>query len=66
MPMDTKVKTQPASPELAPPSAPLHIAVAPGVRDGQHTVIREPNESDESYRSRCELLATLTSYVKNN
>jgi hypothetical protein len=64
--VDTKVKNQPAAQELAPPDAPLHIAVAPGVLDRQHTVIREPNESDESYRSRCELLAALTTYVKNS
>ncbi len=64
--MDTKVKNQPAAQELAPPDAPLHIAVAPSVLDREHTVIREPNESDESYRSRCELLARLTSYAKSS
>lgn len=64
--MDTKVKNQPVAQELAPADAPLHIAVAPSVLDRQHTVIHEPNESDESYRSHCELLAHLTSYVKNN
>jgi hypothetical protein len=64
--MDTKVKNQPAARELAPRDAPLNVAVAPGVLDRQHTVIREPNESDESYRFRCELLARLTSYVKGS
>jgi hypothetical protein len=49
---------------LAPPGAPLHIAVAPGLLDQEHTVIREPGESDENYRSRCELLAALLDYAK--
>jgi hypothetical protein len=51
-------------PELAPPDAPLHVAVAPGLLDQKHTVVREPGESDERYRSRCELFAALLGYAK--
>jgi hypothetical protein len=69
MDMKTKVATKPghrAGPrsELAPPSTPPHIAVAPGLLDHDHTVVREPGESDESYQSRCELLAILLDYAK--
>ena len=50
--------------ELAPFGAPLHIAVAPGSLDHDHTVVREPDEDDERYQSRCELLAALLAYAK--
>jgi hypothetical protein len=53
-----------AEPEPAPPGTPPHIAVAPGLLDHQHTVIREPGENDESYQSRCELLAVLLDFVQ--
>lgn len=51
-------------PELSPPGTPLHVAVAPGLLDQKHTVIREPGESDERYKSRCELFAALLDYAK--
>jgi hypothetical protein len=50
--------------ELAPPGAPPHIAVAPGLLDQEHVVAREPGESDERYQSRCELLAILLDHAK--
>lgn len=50
--------------ELPPPGPPLHIAVAPGLLDRKHTVVREPGESDERYQSRCELLAALLDHAK--
>jgi hypothetical protein len=52
-------------PELAPAGTPLHIAVAPGVLDQTHTVIREPDDTDESYQRRCELLTVLLDYAAN-
>ncbi len=52
-----------SEPELAPPGTPPHIAVAPGLLDQQHTVIREPGETDERYQSRCELLAALRDFA---
>ena len=51
-------------PELAPAGTPPHIAVAPGLLDREHTVVREPGESDERYRSRCDLLAALLDYAR--
>ena len=53
-----------SQPELAPFGTPLHIAVAPGLLDHEHTVDREPGESDERYQSRCDLLAVLLGYAK--
>ena len=53
-----------AEPELAPPGTPLHIAAAPGMLDAEHTVDREPGESDERYRSRCEMVAALLEYAR--
>jgi hypothetical protein len=51
-------------PELAPPDSPPHVAVAPGLLDQEHVVTREPGESDERYQSRCELLAAVLKYAK--
>jgi hypothetical protein len=57
---------QPAKrqPELAPAGTPPHVAVAPGLLDQAHTVVREPGESAERYRSRCELLAAVLDFAK--
>jgi len=63
--MDTKIKSPPAEPELAPPCTPLHIAVAPGLLGCEHGVVREPDESEESYQSRCEPSGALTTYARN-
>ncbi len=51
--------------DLATPDAPLHIAVAPGLLNLEHTLVREPGESDERYQSRCDLLAALLDHAKN-
>jgi len=64
-----KTKTRPSRqtpdhPELAPSGSPPHIAVAPRVLDQEHTVVREPGESDERYQSRCELLTILLDFAK--
>ncbi len=65
--MNTKIRsrrsTQPHR-ELAPAGTPPHIAVAPGLLDQEHTVVREPGESDERYQSRCELLTVLLDFAK--
>jgi hypothetical protein len=50
-------------PDLAPPGTPLQIAVAPGVLDQTLSVIREPDDTDESYRRQCELLTVLLDYA---
>ncbi len=41
------------------------FAAAPGLLDQEHTVVREQGESDERYLSRCNLLAALLDYAKN-
>jgi hypothetical protein len=51
-------------PEIAPLAAPLHVAVAPGLLDLEHTVDREPGESDERYQSRCDLWGAVFDYAK--
>jgi hypothetical protein len=51
-------------PELSPAGTPPHVAVAPGLLDQAHTVVREPGESDERYRARCELLAAVLDFAK--
>ena len=51
-------------PELTPFDAPLHIAIAPSLLDVEHTVDREPGESDERYQSRCDMVAALLDYAR--
>lgn len=65
--MDTTTRsahTEDHRPELAPDGAPLHIALAPGVLEQEHVVIRSDDDTDESYQSRCDLLAALLDYAK--
>ena len=50
--------------ELAPLGVPLRIAVAPGLLELEQTVVREPDENEERYQSRCDLLAALLDYAK--
>jgi hypothetical protein len=52
-------------PDLAPPGTPPHIAVAPGVLGRTLTVVREPDDTDEGYQRRCELLAVLLEHAAN-
>jgi hypothetical protein len=52
------------APELCPPGSEPHIAVAPGLLDRAHKIIREPGESDERYEARCELLDVLVDFAK--
>lgn len=66
-----KTKTRPSHPaphhpELAPFGSPPHLTIAPGLLDQEHTVVREPGESDERYQSRCELLAILLDFAKKD
>jgi hypothetical protein len=51
-------------PEISPAGTPPHVAIAPGLLDQAHTVVREPGESDERYRARCELLAAVLDFAK--
>jgi hypothetical protein len=51
-------------PELAPAGTPPHIAVAPGLLDHEHVVIREDDDTDETYQSRCDMVAALLDYAR--
>jgi hypothetical protein len=54
----------PPSPELAPPGAPPHVAVAPGVLDQAHVVIRADDDSDEDYAARCRVFAAALDFAR--
>lgn len=51
-------------PELAPPGAPPHVAVAPGVLDQAHVVIRADDDSDEDYAARCRVFAAALDFAR--
>lgn len=66
--MDILSETHPVEarePELPPPGTPLHVTAAPGVLEQDHVVVRESDDTDESYQSRCDLLASLLDYARN-
>ncbi len=52
-------------PAPRPADPDLHIAIAPGVLDGTHTLVREPGESDERYEARRTLLTALLDFAAN-
>jgi len=43
--------------ELEPAGTPPHVAVAPGLLDGDHIVTREADDTDADYEARRRLLA---------
>jgi len=51
-------------PELAPPGTPLHVAVAPGLLDHKHVVIRDDDDTDEDYEAKQQLLDALLTYAQ--
>jgi hypothetical protein len=53
-----------SQPDLAPAGTPLHIAVAPGLLDHEHVVVREDDDTDETYQSRCDMVAALFDYAR--
>jgi hypothetical protein len=53
-----------SEPELAPPGTPPHIAVAPGLLDQNHVVIRAEDDSDEDYEALCRLLAAALAFAR--
>ena len=53
-----------AAPELAPADAPPHVAVAPGVLDKEHVVIRAPDDTDEDYEARSRLVAAALAFAR--
>ncbi len=53
-------------PELAPPGTPLHVAVAPGLRDQVHVIIRAEDDTDEDYEARSRLLAAILAFPEKS
>ncbi len=53
-------------PELAPPGTPPHVAVAAGLRDQAHVVIRADDDTDEDYETRSRLLAAALAFPGNS
>ena len=53
-------------PDLAPAGTPLHVAVAPGLLDSEHTVIRAEDDTDEDYEGKQRLLDAILAYAKKH
>jgi hypothetical protein len=67
--MKTKQATTPKRParphsQLAPPGTPPHVAVAPGVLDKEHVVIRADDDTDEDYEARSRLFAAALAFAR--
>jgi hypothetical protein len=50
--------------DLAPPGTPLHVAVAPGLPEQKHVVIRENDDTDEDYEAKQRLLDAVLAYAR--
>jgi hypothetical protein len=51
--------------ELGPSGTLPHVAIAPGLRDQQHVVIRAEDDTDEDYSARSRLLAAVLALPVN-
>jgi len=50
--------------ELAPAGTPPHVAVAPGVLDQEHVVIRSADDTDEDYEARRKVFAAALAFAR--
>ena len=50
--------------ELAPPGTPPHVAVAPGLLDQQHVVIRADDDTDKDYEAKQRLLDAALAFAR--
>jgi hypothetical protein len=50
--------------DLAPPGTPPHVAVAPGLLDQQHVVIRADDDTDEDYEAKQQLLDAVLAFAR--
>jgi hypothetical protein len=50
--------------EFAPADAPPHVAVAPGVLDQDHVVVRD-DDTDENYAARSRVFAAALAFARN-
>jgi hypothetical protein len=51
-------------PELAPAGTPPHVAVAPGLLDREHVVIRADDDTDEDTTDKQRLLDTVLDFAR--
>ncbi len=51
-------------PELAPPGTPPHVAVAPGLLDHEHIVIRADDDTDEDYADKQRQLDAVLAFAR--
>jgi hypothetical protein len=51
-------------PDLAPPGTPPHVAVAPGLLDHEHVVIRADDDTDEDYEAKQLLLDAALAFAR--
>lgn len=51
-------------PELAPPGTPPHVAVAPGLLDHEHIVMRADDDTDEDHADKQRLLDTVLAFAR--
>jgi hypothetical protein len=66
--MKTKIRPRPPAhkhPEVAPPGSAPSVAVAPGLLDQDHVVIRSDDDTDEDYEARCRVFAAALAYARN-
>jgi len=52
-------------PELGPPGTPPHVAVAAGLREQAHDIIRAEDDTDEDHEARSRLLAAALDHPQN-
>lgn len=50
--------------DLAPPGTPPHVAVAPGLLDRKHVVIRADDDTDEDYAAKQRLLDAALAFAR--
>ena len=53
-----------APPDLAPPGTPPHVAVAPGLLDRKHVVIRAADDTDEDHAAKQRLLDAALAFAR--
>ena len=53
-----------SSSELTPAGSPPHIAVAPGVLDREHVVIRADDDTDADFERRSRLLTAALAFAR--
>jgi hypothetical protein len=63
IPPPNQRRAQPQS-ELAPPGTSPHVAVAAGLLDQQHVVIRADDDTDEDYEARCRVFAAALAFAR--